>query len=134
MARVRGRLKPHHHHDPPSAGEEGILTESITDFETIKCQALAIARREQHERASQEKKTGITATRFDASSLPPPRPGKTALRAWAELAAPLITFDEWEQLAWHCADSVKPFDGDLIGFFERAFEGLALKDGGRVWA
>jgi hypothetical protein len=110
------------------------LTESITDFETIKSQALAIARREQHERARLEKKEGITATWFDAASLPPPRPGRSALRSWAELAAALITFDEWEKIVWHCADTVKPFDGDLVSFFETAFEGFRLKDGGRIFA
>jgi hypothetical protein len=106
----------------------------MSNFETIKSQALAIARREQHERAGREKKEGFTMTLFDAASLPAPRPGKSALRAWAELAAPQITIKEWEKIAWHCADMVKPFDGNLISFFETAFEGLRLRDCGRVFA
>jgi hypothetical protein len=107
----------------------------MTPFETVKTQAVQIARREQYQRATAEQKTApITATQFDAASLPSPRPGKSPLRAWAELAAPLITFGEWETIAWHCADTVKPFEGDLIRFFETAFEGLELRDGARVFA
>jgi hypothetical protein len=107
----------------------------MTPFDTVKAHALAIAEREQHRRATAEKKDKpLTATWFDAASLPSSPPGKSALRAWAELAAPLVTYEEWAAIAWHCADTVKPFDGDLVSFFETAFEGLTLRDGGRMWA
>lgn len=106
----------------------------MTNFETIKKQAVAIMLREKHERDTRETAETPTLIMYSAADIPPPPPGKRAVKAWAELAAPQITFDEWSDIAYHCADTVKPFRGCVISFMECAFDGLQMKDGSRVWA
>jgi hypothetical protein len=105
----------------------------MTNFETIKKQALGIARHENERRRLTSKSNELKFTAFDMTTYSPPV-GKKPVRAWAELAAPQITFDQWSDIAYHCADTVKPFRGCVISFMECAFDGLQMKDGSRVWA
>jgi hypothetical protein len=101
-------------------------------FEAVKRQAVAIATQEAQRRKKEaENRPPTTTLKFMRASdfTGPIPPRKQPLRAWAELAAPLITEDEWQEIVWHCHDRLPAFDGDMIRFFENAFEGLHLKDG-----
>lgn len=107
------------------------------NFEKIKKQAVAIVRQEQKSRDdAAARAVDQPPLRFFKASefVGEPSPRKQPLRAWAELAAEHITEPEWQEMVWHCADTVQPFKGDVISFFESAFEGVKLKDGCTIWA
>lgn len=60
--------------------------------------------------------------------------GTKPYREWAVAVAPRITDDEFEDLVFDADKAVPDFPGDVIRFFERAFEGLRLRDGSLVVA
>jgi hypothetical protein len=99
-------------------------------FDMIQRQAVDIATQEAERRAKKEQPSGtVTSTPLVLGGIKslPQRGGP--LRAWAELAAHHLSYDEWDAIVSHCEGTVRPFRGDVIRFFENAFAELRLKDG-----
>jgi hypothetical protein len=97
-------------------------------LEVVKRQTLDIARQEAERRRELPQASFKVIDFREVMSKPIP-PRKQPLRAWAELAAPLIDKSEWDDIVYFCDDEVRPFRGNVIRFFETAFESLRLKDG-----
>jgi hypothetical protein len=97
-------------------------------FETIKQQAIGIAARENERRINNpvEPFKMMTSAEFVRDYTNPV--GMKPIKAWAQLAAPMVSFDEWSDIVDHCDEHIT-FKGDVVRFFETAFEGLRTADG-----
>jgi hypothetical protein len=58
--------------------------------------------------------------------------GTRPYREWAARVAPRITDDDFEDMVFAVDKAVPDFPGDVIRFFEVAFEGLRLRNGSMV--
>lgn len=56
-----------------------------------------------------------------------------AIRFWAMRVAELLDSAQWDEMVEHARRSVPDFSGDVIRFYENAFEGLALRDGNVIY-